>query len=77
MNNDPMMIFLQMMGMGNSPEEIMKQAQADPRLQKVYNQFQSMKKGNKSNQELVMQFSKENNIDIQPMLNLLRRSNRI
>lgn len=77
MNNDPMMIFLQMMGMGNSPEQIMKNIQNNSQFKNVYNQFQNLKKGNKTNQELVMQIVKENRIDIQPMLNLLGRSNHI
>lgn len=79
MNNNSMTIFLQMMGMGDNPEQIMQNIakNTSPEFQKAYNQYQNLKKENKSNQELVMQIAKENGFNIQPMINLLKRGNRI
>lgn len=69
MNNlNPMQILTQMM-MGGNPQQMLQNAiRNNPRLSAVLNQ---QKQSGMSMEQYVRQLAQQNNIDIQPMLNML------
>ena len=76
MNNNPMTMLSQMMQMGRNPQQIMRQVQQmamqNPQMQQMLNQIQvannQMKQSGMSPKQYVKQYAKQNNIDLQPML---------
>lgn len=81
MNNNPMTIFSQMMQMGKNPQQIMRQirqmAMKNPQMQQMLNQIQvannQMQQSGMSPQQYVQQFAKQNNLNLQPMLQMLNQ----
>lgn len=63
--------LMQLMNMGNNPQTIMQNmAKQNPQVQVVLNQMQS---SGMTPQQFVMQYAKQNNIDITPMVNMLNQ----
>ena len=81
MNNNPMTILSQMMQMGKNPQQIMQQirqmAMKNPQMQQMLNQIQvannQMQQSGMSPQQYVQQFAKQNNLNLQPMLQMLNQ----
>ena len=71
--NNPMMIFQQMMSMGNSPQQVEQMIlQQNPQLQVIMNQ---MRQSGLAPMDFVMQYAKQNNINpsmINQMANQMR-----
>lgn len=72
-NNNPMMLFQQMLSMGNNPQQIEQIIlQQNPQLQVISNQ---MKQSGMSPLDFVMQYARQNNINpnlINQMVNQMR-----
>lgn len=72
-NNNPMMLFQQMLSMGNNPQQIEQMIlQQNPQLQVISNQ---MKQSGMSPLDFVMQYARQNNINpnlINQMVNQMR-----
>ena len=72
-NNNPMMLFQQMLSMGNNPQQIEQMIlQQNPKLQVISNQ---MKQSGMSPLDFVMQYARQNNINpnlINQMANQMR-----
>ena len=69
--NNPLMLLSQMLGMGNDPQQIIQNLiSQNPNVQIILNQ---MKTSGLSPQQYVMQYARQNNINIQPMLNMLNQ----
>lgn len=72
-NNNPMMLFQQMLSMGNNPQQIEQMIlQQNPQLQVISNQ---MKQSGMSPLDFVMQYARQNNINpnlINQMANQMR-----
>ena len=81
MNNNPMTMLSQMMQMGRNPQQIMQQirqmAMKNPQMQQMLNQIQvannQMKQSGMSPKQYVKQYAKQNNIDLQPMLQMMNQ----
>lgn len=70
-NNNPMNILLQMMQMGNNPQQIIQHMiKMNPQLQVPFNQMQQ---SNMSPKQYVMQYARQNNIDIQPLVDTMSK----
>ena len=73
MNNNMMggMNIFQMLMSGQSPNQIMQQIiQQNPQARVILNQ---MEQSGMKAQDYVMQLAKQNNVNINPMLNMLRQ----
>lgn len=74
MNNNFMMggnNIMQMLMSGMNPNQIMQQmVQQNPQARVILNQMQQ---SNMSPKDYVMQLAKQNNVNINPMLNMLRQ----
>lgn len=69
MNNN--MNIMQMLMSGTNPNAIMQNIiQSNPQAQVILNQ---MKQSGMNPQQYVMQLAKQNNVDLNPMLNMLRQ----
>ena len=72
-NNNPMMLFQQMLSMGNNPQQIEQMIlQQNPQLQVISNQ---MKQSGMSPLDFVMQYARQNNVNpnlINQMANQMR-----
>lgn len=77
--NELMTIFLQMMGMGSNPQQIMQNIaiNSNPESQRAYKQFLEMKKSGRPMEEMVIMYAKEHNFDLTPVMNVLRANHRI
>lgn len=81
MNNNPMMLLIQMMQIGRNPKQIIQQVQQmaiqNPQMQQMLNQMQvtnnQMKQSGMSPKQYVKQYAKQNNIDLQPMLQMMNQ----
>lgn len=71
MAGNPMQMLMQMMTMGNNPQQIMQNMMMNnPQAKAVYNQ---MKASGQTPEQFVKQYAKQNNINIDGMLNMLRQ----
>lgn len=71
MQQNPMNVLMQLMSMGQNPEQITNQILSqNPQMKVAFNQMQQ---SGMSTQQYVMQYAKQNNIDIQPLLNMLNQ----
>ena len=68
MNGNPINIIIQLMNQGQNPQQIIQQMVAqNPQLQVLLNQAQQ---SGMSPQEYVKQYAKQNNINIEPLVNI-------
>lgn len=71
MQQNPMNILMQLMSMGNNPQQIIQQmANQNPQIRAVFNQMQQ---SGLTPQQYVMQYAKQNNINIQPYINAMNQ----
>ena len=69
--NNPLNMLMQMMTMGNNPQQIIQNViRQNPQAQMVFNQMQQ---SGMTAQQYVMQYAKQNNIDINPLINFLQQ----
>lgn len=69
LNNNLYNIFSQYLGMGANPQQIFQNMIAsNPQIQVALNQMQQ---SGLSSKDYVLQYAKQNNIDITPMINML------
>lgn len=69
MNMNPMTILSQVMQMGNNPQAIVQNViNQNPQLKVALNQ---MKNSGLSQKQFVTQYAKQNNIDINPLINMM------
>lgn len=69
LNNNLYNIFSQYLGMGSNPQQIFQNMIAsNPQIQVALNQMQQ---SGLSSKDYVLQYAKQNNIDITPMINML------
>lgn len=67
---NPMQILMQMMSGGNPQVMLQNAVQKNPQLQAILNQ---QKQSGMSMEQYVRQIAKQQNVDIEPMLNMLRQ----
>ena len=68
MVNNPVQMILQMMMGGQNPQQIMQSVvQQNPQIQVLLNQAQQSAM---TPQQYAMQYAKQNNINIQPLINM-------
>lgn len=66
--NNPLNMIFQMMNMGNNPQQIIQQmASQNPQVSVLLNQAQQ---SGMTIQQFALQYAKQNNIDIQPLMNM-------
>ena len=71
MNNDVLSIFNMLLNSGNNPQQVVNNMiMQNPQYQMLFNQVRS---SGLSMKDFVMQYAKQNNIDIQPILNALNQ----
>lgn len=71
MNNNVLNIFNQLISGGQNPQQIINNIlMQNPQYQMIFNQIQS---SGLSMKDYVLQYAKQNQIDIQPMLNLMQQ----
>jgi len=72
MNNpNAMNMFMSMLQAGNNPQQYMQtMIKQNPQLNAVFNQ---MKQSGLSAKDFTMQFARQNNIDLEPFLNMMRQ----
>lgn len=71
MNGNPMQMLMQMLSSGQNPQIMMQNMlQNNPRVNAVLKQVQQ---SGMSMEQYVRQYAKQNNIDIEPMINALRK----
>lgn len=71
MQNPMMNFFAQMLNMGSNPQQIFQNLiNNNPQMQIVYNQMQQ---SGLSPREYALQYAKQNNININPMINMLQQ----
>ena len=64
-------MLMQMLSMGNNPQQIIQNIVAqNPQVQAVFNQMQQ---SGMTPQQYVMQYAKQNNINIQPLVNMMNQ----
>lgn len=69
MQNNPLAMIMQMMNSGTNPQQLMQQiVSQNPQLQVMLNQAQQ---SGMSPKDYALQFAKQNNINIQPLVNML------
>lgn len=70
--NNPAQTLIQLMQMGNNPNMIIQNAiRQNPQLNFILNQMQT---SGLSPQQYVMQYARQMNIDIQPLISILNRN---
>ena len=70
--NNPVQVLMQLMQMGNNPNAIVQNAiRQNPQLSFILNQMQT---SGLSPQQYVMQYAKQMNIDIQPLISMLNQN---
>lgn len=70
-NNNPMEKMLQMLSMGNNPNQVVQMlAQQNPNVQAILNQMQQ---SGMTPQQFAMQYARQNNIDINQVANAFRK----
>lgn len=71
MQQNPMETLMQMISMGNNPQKITEQIlYQNPQVRTVFNQMQQ---SGLTPQQFVFQYAKQNNINIQPLINMLNQ----
>lgn len=71
MNNNVLNIFNQLISGGQNPQQIINNIlMQNPQYKMIFNQIQS---SGLSMKDYVLQYAKQNQIDIQPMLNLMQQ----
>ena len=71
MQQSPMEVLMQMITMGNNPQKITEQMlYQNPQVRTVFNQMQQ---SGLTPQQFVFQYAKQNNINIQPLINMLNQ----
>ncbi len=71
MQQNPMNVLMQLMSMGTNPQQITSQILSqNPQMKVAFNQMQQ---SGMSTKDYVMQYAKQNNIDIQPFLNVMNQ----
>lgn len=71
MNNNTLALFNQLISGGQNPQQIIQSLlMQNPQYQMIFNQIQS---SGLSMKDYVIQYAKQNQIDIQPMLNLMQQ----
>lgn len=71
MNNNELTFLMQMISGGNNPQQLIQQMiSQNPQLQVILNQAQQ---SGLSPKDYVMQYARQNNINIQPILKLLNQ----
>ena len=71
MNNNVLNIFNQLISGGQNPQQIINNIlMQNPQYQMIFNQIQS---SGLSMKDYVLQYAKQNQIDIQPMINLIQQ----
>ena len=71
MNGNPMQILMQLMSSGGNPQVMLQNmARQNPQFNALLNQ---QKNSGMSMEQFTRQYAKQNNFDIEPMLNMLRR----
>lgn len=71
MQQNPMNMLIQLMSMGNNPQQILQNAMtSNPQIRTALNQ---MAQSGMSPQQYVMQYAKQNNINIQPFVNMMNQ----
>ena len=69
--NNPLNIIFQMMNMGNNPQQIIQQmANQNPQVSVLLNQAQQ---SGMTIQQFALQYAKQNNINIQPLMNMFAK----
>lgn len=67
--NNPMNFLMQMMGMGNNPQQIIDgMVKQNPQMSVIMNQ---MKSSGMNPKDFVIQYAKQNNIDVGPLVNMM------
>ena len=70
--NNPVQVLMQLMQMGNNPNAIVQNAiRQNPQFCFILNQMQT---SGLSPQQYVMQYAKQMNIDIQPLISMLNQN---
>lgn len=70
-NNNPMQQMLQMLSMSNNPNQVVQMlAQQNPNVQAILNQMQQ---SGMTPQQFAMQYARQNNIDINQVVNAFRK----
>ena len=70
-NNNPATILTQLLSMGTNPQQIMQSmANRNPQVNALLNQMQQ---SGLTPQQFVMQYAKQNNINIQPYINAMNQ----
>lgn len=70
-NNTPATILTQLLSMGTNPQQIMQSmANRNPQVNALLNQMQQ---SGLTPQQFVMQYAKQNNINIQPYINAMNQ----
>lgn len=71
MNNNILALFNQLISGGQNPQQIINNIlMQNPQYQMIFNQIQS---SGLSMKDYVIQYARQNQIDIQPMLNLIQQ----
>lgn len=72
MNGNPMQLLMQLMSSGQNPQAMVENMmRKNPQFNAMINQ---QRQSGKSMEQFVRQYAKQNNIDIDSMLNMLRNS---
>lgn len=70
MANNPMQFLLQMLSSGNPQQAMQQMIKSNPQMNAILNQA---KQSGMPMKDFVMNYAKQNNIDINPMLNALKQ----
>ena len=69
MGGNPMQILMQMMASGNPQQMMQNMARQNPQINAILNQ---QRQSGMSMEQFTRQYAKQNNIDINPMLNAMK-----
>lgn len=69
-SGNPMQLLLQMMSSGNPQQFMQNMMRQNPQMNAMFNQ---QKQSGLSMEQYVKQFAKQNNIDLQPLINAMRQ----
>ena len=71
MQQNPINTLMQLISMGNNPQKVTEQIlYQNPQVRTVFNQMQQ---SGLTPQQFVFQYAKQNNINIQPLINMLNQ----
>lgn len=71
MQQNPMNMLMQMLSMGNNPQQIIQNMMMqNPEIRTAFNQMQQ---SGMTPQQYAMQYAKQNNINIQPLVNVMNQ----